>query len=105
MRRGRDQADLALGVAVRVVVGAHGQQAGQLALGAGVRLDRDGVVAGDLDQLLLQLADQGQVALGLLDRGEGCSWPNSGQVTASISVVALSFMVQEPSGIMPRSSA
>ncbi len=30
---------------------------------------------------------------------------NSGQVTASISVVALSFIVHEPSGIMPRSSA
>ena len=30
---------------------------------------------------------------------------NSGQVTAAISVAALSFIVHEPSGIMPRSSA
>lgn len=36
---------------------------------------------------------------------KGCSAPNSGQVIDSISVVAFSFMVQEPSGIMPRSSA
>ncbi|MEZ6210113.1 MAG: hypothetical protein R3B46_02535 [Phycisphaerales bacterium] len=30
--------------------------------------------------------------------------PNSGQVTGIISVVALSFMVQEPSGIMASAS-
>ena len=30
---------------------------------------------------------------------------NSGHVTGSISVVAFSFMVQEPSGIIARSSA
>ena len=35
----------------------------------------------------------------------GCRSANSGQVTATISVVALSFIVHEPSGIMPRSSA
>ena len=35
----------------------------------------------------------------------GCRLANSGQVIASISVVALSFIVHEPSGIMPRSSA
>ena len=35
----------------------------------------------------------------------GCSAANSGQVIGSISVVALSFIVQEPSGIIPRSSA
>ncbi len=31
--------------------------------------------------------------------------PNSGQVTGIISVVAFSFMVHEPRGIMERSSA
>ena len=36
---------------------------------------------------------------------KGCRFANSGQLTDSISVVALSFMVHEPSGIMPRSSA
>ena len=35
----------------------------------------------------------------------GCRFANSGQLMATISVVALSFIVQEPSGIMPRSSA
>jgi hypothetical protein len=35
----------------------------------------------------------------------GCSPENSGQVIGSISAVALSFMVHEPSGIMLRSSA
>ena len=35
----------------------------------------------------------------------GCRSANSGQVIGSISVVALSFIVHEPSGIMPRSSA
>ena len=35
----------------------------------------------------------------------GCSPANSGQVTASISAVALSFIVQEPSGIIVRSRA
>ena len=35
----------------------------------------------------------------------GCRFANSGQVIATISVVALSFIVQEPSGIMPRSRA
>ena len=32
-------------------------------------------------------------------------WANSGQVMGIISLVALSFMVHEPSGIMLRSSA
>ncbi len=35
----------------------------------------------------------------------GCRLANSGQVIGSISVVALSFIVQEPSGIMLRSRA
>ena len=35
----------------------------------------------------------------------GCRLANSGHVIATISVVALSFIVQEPSGIIPRSSA
>ncbi len=35
----------------------------------------------------------------------GCSPANSGQLIASISAAAFSFMVQEPSGIIERSSA
>jgi hypothetical protein len=36
---------------------------------------------------------------------KGWTSANSGQVTATISVVALSFIVHDPSGIIPRSSA
>ena len=35
----------------------------------------------------------------------GCSPANSGQLTASISAAALSFIVHDPSGIIERSSA
>ena len=48
----------ALVVAVGAVVGADGEQAGELALAAGVGLHADGVVAGDLGQPRLQLGDQ-----------------------------------------------
>src|SRR3984957_9835469 len=43
---------------------------------------------------------------GVCDAGaKGCRRANSGQVIGSISAAALSFIVQEPSGIMPRSNA
>ena len=103
---GGDQADVAGMVAAAVVPGADGEQAGILALAAGVGLERDGVEAGDLLEPGLEVAEQGLVAGGLVlraRRGGGCA--NSGQVTGIISAVALSFMVQEPSGIMARSSA
>ena len=70
VRRGRDQADGAPGVAVRPVVAADREQPGQLALRAGVRLHRDPVVAGRLGQPLLQLVDQLAVARGVLGRRE-----------------------------------
>lgn len=66
-----DETDGALGVAVGAVVGAYGQEARELALGAGVRLDGHRVVTGDLGETLLQLTDEREVAAGLLDRGEG----------------------------------
>ena len=85
-----------------VVVGADGQQAGQLALAAGVGLQRDGVVAGDVgpapaSRRVDQLGDTRQACSA---GANGCMSANSGQVTGSISVVAFSFMVQLPSGIM-----
>ena len=52
------------------VVAADGEQAGQLALGAGVGLQRHGVVAGDLRQPRLEVGDELAVALGLVERGE-----------------------------------
>ena len=59
-----------LGVAVGVVERADGQQAGQLALGAGVGLEAHGVVAGDLDEPRLELVDEGPVALAARRRHE-----------------------------------
>ena len=93
-------------VAVRPVVAADRQQPGELALRAGVGLDRDPVVAGDLGEPALELLDErdGSPRRPRPARtGAGRRSPAS--VTGSISVVALSFIVHEPSGIMPRSSA
>ena len=70
VRRGRDQADVAGALAAGPVVAADRQQAGQLALGAGVRLDGDLVVAGDLGQPLLELLDEVPVADRVLGRRE-----------------------------------
>ena len=87
------------------MVAADRQQPGELALAAGVRLQRDGVVAGDLGEPALELPDELEVALDVGAGANGWMSANSGQVTAAISVAALSFIVHDPSGIMPRSSA
>ena len=70
VRAARDEAHGALVVAARAVVGGDRQQAGQLALRPGVRLQRHGVVAGDLAQPAAQLVDQAADAAGLLVRRE-----------------------------------
>ena len=70
VRRLRDQAHVAPVVAARAVVGPDRQQAGQLALGAGVGLDGDRVVPGDGGEPALQGAHQRLVARGLRRRGE-----------------------------------
>jgi hypothetical protein len=67
------------------VVGADRQQAGELALAAGVGLQRDRVVAGDLDSQRSSSGSARPVAGGLLDGANGCSPANSGQVIGSIS--------------------
>ena len=69
VRRARDQAHVTCGVAVGAVVAADGQQARELTLRAGVGLDGDPVVAGDLGQPLLELADELAVALRRPRRG------------------------------------
>ena len=84
---------------------ADGQQPGVLALAAGVGLQADAGIAGGLAQPGAQLVVQLPVAGQLLARCKGCTWANSGQVIGIISLVALSFIVQLPSGIMLRSSA
>ena len=63
--RGRDEADVAAVVAAAAVVGPDGQQAGELALRPGVGLERHRVVAGDVGQPGLEVADQAAVALGV----------------------------------------
>ena len=68
VRRARDQADVALLVAAGAVVAADGQQAGELALRAGVGLHADRGVAGHLGEGVAQLLDQLGVAARLLDR-------------------------------------
>ncbi len=70
VRRGRDQADVALGIPAGVVVAADRQQAGELALGTGVRLDGHLVVAGDLGEVGFQSGNQFPPAFGLGVRGE-----------------------------------
>ena len=95
-----------MALAARGVVGLDGQQAGVFALRAGVGLQADAGVAGGLAQPGAQLLVQLGVALQLVCAGQkGWMLANSGQVMGIISLVALSFMVQLPSGIMLRSSA
>ncbi|MCY1517305.1 hypothetical protein D9M68_519800 [compost metagenome] len=71
VRRGRDQADVAMAVAVGDVIGADRQQTGILTLRARVRLHRDRVVAGDGAELFRQVLDHVLVASRLLLRHEG----------------------------------
>ena len=93
-------------VAAGAVVGADRQQAGELALAAGVGLDADRVVAGDLGQPRLELGDHARACRRTSSAGaNGCRSANSGHVIGTISVVALSFIVHEPSGIIVRSRA
>ena len=66
----RDQADVAMVVTTAAVVRADRQQARELALRAGVRLQRHGVVARDRHEPALELVDQQQVAVGLIQRCE-----------------------------------
>ncbi len=68
---GRDEADIALLLPVRAVVGADRHEAGQLAGRAGVGLHRHGVVAGDLHEPLLQVRDDLARARRLVGRHEG----------------------------------
>ena len=70
VRAGRDQADVAVLVALRPVVAADREQPGQLTLRARVRLDRHLRVPGHLGQPALQLTDQLHVPGRVLDRRE-----------------------------------
>ena len=69
--RGGDEAHVAAVVAPAAVVGPDGEQTGELALRPGVGLQRHGVVAGDVGQPGLEVADQAAVALGVGHRRVG----------------------------------
>ena len=104
VRRGRNETHRAVRIATAPVVCANRKQASILALRSGVGLQRDGVIAGD-PKARLQISDQLRITGSLLARRKRMQRAKPGQVTGVISEVALSFMVQEPSGIMVRSSA
>ena len=70
VRGGGDQADLAMRLAARGVIAADRQQPGIFALRAGIRLQRDRVIAGDVAQPLFQPREQRVIARGLLARRE-----------------------------------
>ena len=67
----RDEHDGAGVIAARHMVGADGEQSGQFALRAGVGLQGHTVVAGDLDERVLEATDECAPAFGLLGRGKG----------------------------------
>ena len=70
MRRRRDQADVAVRLAARRVIGLDDQQSRVLALRAGVGLQRDRRVAGDRAEHALELGDHLAIADRLVGRRE-----------------------------------
>jgi hypothetical protein len=71
MGRRRDEDHGALALAARLVPGPNHQQSRQLALGPGVRLERNGRKARDLGEGRFQVAEDLAVALSLVERHEG----------------------------------
>ena len=102
MRARRNEADAPLRVAARLVPGANGEQAGELALAAGIRLQADGGKTRGLGEIMAQPGDQQLIAARLAGGANGWMPAKPGQEIGIISAAAFSFMVQEPSGIMPR---
>ena len=82
-----------------LVVGAHQQQAGELAVGAGGRLQGGAREAGDLGQPAAQRVHQLErpldQVLGLV--GMQAAQARRGAATRSL-ILGLYFIVQEPSG-------
>ena len=58
VRRGGDQADVAVRLAARQVIGPDGKKPGIFALGPGIRLHRDRVIARDGAELCREIGDQ-----------------------------------------------
>ena len=100
-----NEADVPVRIAARTVVATDREQAGILALRAGVRLERNSGETGDLRQPAFEQAEHFAVALALVGGHERMQRGNFGQLSGIISDVAFSFMVQEPSAIIDSLSA
>jgi hypothetical protein len=94
----RDEHLVALRLAAGVVVGPDHQDPGQLALGAGRRLEADGAHAGDLCQGAFELPQQLEGALGDLVRCHRVELAKPGRRAAHSLSLGLNFIVHEPSG-------
>ena len=70
MRRGRNENHIAPGVAAIAMVGSNHHQPGELALGAGIRLQRHGREAGDLAQGCFDLSEDLAIPFCLIDGDE-----------------------------------
>ena len=89
----------------RVVMRANDLEAGELALRAGVRLQRHGGKAGDRAERRRQLVARPADSPASWSAGaNGWIRENSGHDTGYISLAAFSFIVHEPSGIIDVSS-
>ena len=98
MRAVRDEDLGPLEVAARPVVGPDHEDPGQLALGAGGRLEGDGAHPADLGERLLELPEQLERALGDLVGASGWSAAKPGSRAAHSLSLGLYFIVHEPSG-------
>jgi len=66
MRRHRDQTDIAMPLPVRPMICRDGQQACIFPLGAAVGLHGNGIISGDITQLVRQIIDQMCITFGLI---------------------------------------
>ena len=81
VRGGGNQADVAMALAARFVIGADDEQAGVFALRAGVGLERNAGEAGDFREPVFEMLERCSGSRAVWSVGaNGCSLPNSGQV-------------------------
>ena len=92
--------------ALGLVISAHQQESGQFAMRARGRLQRDRIHAGDFEQAVAQSLHDAQRALrNSSPADKDARWPGLRAATTTSFTRGLYFMVQEPSGYMPRSMA
>jgi hypothetical protein len=99
--RSGNQANPAMRIAARFMVGADDEQAGVFALRPGVGLQRNAGEAGAFGQPVFQVLEQHLVAARLRQRRKGMQPRRTpARISANISAAAFSFIVHEPSGII-----